>query len=97
MARVASPAQVHEAIEDYLDYLLRTWQGIPELADEWPEWDEYSRFVFALDWGVPEDRLGQLNQWAAEGLFTPAQRTRYDELLRLVERNRPILNDLLAE
>lgn len=97
MAHVASPAEVQEAIADYLDYLLGAWRGIPELAAEWPEWDEHSRFVFAFDWDVPEDRLCQLAKWAAQDLLTPAQRAHYDELLRLVEQNRPILNDLLAE
>ncbi|HEX5505658.1 MAG TPA: hypothetical protein VFW96_23775 [Thermomicrobiales bacterium] len=97
MTHGASRAEVQDAITDYLDYLLQTWQGVPDTAAEWSEWDEYSRFVFAFDWDVPEDRLGQLKRWAAQGLFTPAQRARYDELLRLVERNRPILNALLAE
>ncbi|HET8628557.1 MAG TPA: hypothetical protein VFL91_14140 [Thermomicrobiales bacterium] len=70
---------------------------MPDLVGEWEEWEELDRLDFVLEWPIREDHVYQLKQWAAEGLLSPAQRARYDELLRLVERNRPILNDLLAE
>lgn len=97
MAQVTHIRTAQERIDPYLDYLFREWNSVPGLAGEWEAWEELDRLDFVLEWPIREDRLGQLEQWAAEGLLTPAQRARYDELLRLVERNRPILNDLLAE
>jgi hypothetical protein len=44
---------------------------------------------------VPADRLAQLRGWAEQGLPTPAQRQRYDDLLRLVARNPDTLTYLL--
>jgi hypothetical protein len=97
MAQVASDAKLGEWIDEYLVYLTRAWKGIPQLAAEWEEWDEHSRLVFDLNWAVPEDRLLQLRHWAEQGLLTPAQCTRYQELLKLVEKNRPTLERLLAD
>ena len=95
MAQVAQRAKLREWIEDYLDYLFREWESIPALAAEWEEWDENSKLTFVIDWGVPEDRLGQLRQWAEKDLLTPAQRARYEELLWLVAQHRPVLERLL--
>ena len=97
MAQVVKGSQLHEWIDDYLTYLKRAWEDIPALAAEWDEWDEHSKLVFDVNLGVPNDRLYQLREWAAQGLLTPAQRERYDELLRLVDRHRPTLARLLGD
>ena len=97
MAQVAQDPQLRSRIEHYLDYLTNQWEGIPELAAEWEDWDQDSRLTFVLNWGVPADRLHQLQGWAAQGLLTPGQHARYDGLLQLVERNRPTLERLLAD
>jgi hypothetical protein len=96
MAQVAQDSRLREWIEDFLDYVHKRWNMIPELAAEWDEWDEDSRTDFALDWPICEDRLQQLQGWAEQGLMTPTQRARYDELLKLVAANRPTLERLLA-
>ncbi len=96
MAEVAQNAKLSEWIEDFLDYLFREWGGIPDLAAEWDEWDEDSRTDFALDWPICEDRLQQLQGWAEQGLMTPAQQARHEELLKLVAEQRPTLETLLA-
>jgi predicted TIM-barrel fold metal-dependent hydrolase len=95
MAQVAQSPQLRIRIEHALASLRREWQSIPELAAEWGEWDEHSRFVFALDWPVCEDSLHQLREWAEQDVLTPEQRAQYDELLELVARNRPVLGQLL--
>jgi hypothetical protein len=97
MAEVAQDAKLSEWIEDYLDYLFMEWGGIPDLAAEWPEWDDESRLTFALDWPICEDRLQQLHGWAEQGLLTPNQQARHDELLQLVAENRPTLQRLLTQ
>lgn len=98
MARVA---RLHEPrpgeIDGYLSYLLREWQSIPELAAEWHEWDQHSRFSFVIDWPICEDRLHMLRTWAEQGKMTPTQCDRYHELLTLVNEHRPTLERLLAD
>ncbi len=97
MAQVAQDAELRATIEHYLTYLTATWESVPLEAREWHEWDEDSRLVYELNWAVPEDRLHSLRQWADQGLLTPTERARYDHLLRLVERYRPLLDELLRE
>lgn len=97
MAQLTQQARLRERIDRYQAYLLKAWQGVPELAAEWPGWDEHSRLAFDLDWGVCEDRLAQLQQWAEEGRLDPLQRARFDQLQALVARHRPLLESLLRE
>lgn len=95
MAQVAQDAQSQASIEHYLDHLIRTWEGVPLDAEGWEEWDEHSRFAYGFDWGVPEDRLHQLQGWAEQRLLTPAQQARYEQRRELVTRYRPLLEKLL--
>ena len=97
MAQVAQDPRLRGRIEHYLEYLSSQWEGVPELAAEWDEWDQDSRLTFILNWGVPADRLHCLTQWAAAGLLTPDQSDRYDRLMRLVEQHGPTLRRLLTE
>src|SRR4051794_40062595 len=89
-------AGLHEWIEDYLTYLFRTWEGVPYDAAEWDEWDEPSKLNYDVEWGIPEVRLHELTGWAKEGLLTPSQQERYEQLLKLIATNRPILERMLA-
>ena len=97
MAHVTHDMTLCAWIDDYLSYLIRAWAAIPETAAEWDDWDEHSQLVFVINWGVPQDRLHQLKGWAADGLLTPAQCQRYQELLQLIEQHRPTLERLLAD
>ena len=97
MVQVAQDAELRATIAHYLTYFTATWESVPFEAREWQEWDEDSRLVYELNWAVPEDRLHSLKRWAEQGLLTPTVRARYDRLLRLVERYRPLLDELLCE
>ena len=97
MAQLVQDPTLRDKIEFALDYLLREWSGVQELAGEWNNWDEDSRLVFELNWAVPEDWLHQLQQWAEQGVLTPEQRCRYADLLKLVAQQRPTLERLLAD
>ena len=97
MAQVARRAQLQPRIDQYLDNLMRTWEGVPFDAQEWAEWDDLSQLTYAVNWPVNEDQLHMLAQWAEQGLLAPEQRARYDELLQLVERHRPLLEELLKD
>ena len=97
MAQVKPDTQFANRVNNYLDYLINEWEGVPDLAAEWDEWDEWSKFSFVMDWPIREDRLHQLKEWAEQGLLTPAQRARYDDLLKLVAEHRPTMDKLLAD
>jgi hypothetical protein len=97
MAQVRTPAELQAWIEDYLNYLIAEWEDIPALAAEWDEWDDSSRLTFVVNWGVPADRLHQLQGWAEQGLLRPEQRARYERLQELVAQHQPTLERLLAD
>ena len=97
MDQVAHILTPRERIDPYLDYLFREWEDIPGLAEEWVEWEDHDRLDFVAEWPIREDHFYQLQQWAAQGMFTPEQQARYDELLQLIARHRPLLDRLLNE
>ncbi len=97
MAKVAREIKPRTKTDEFLDYLHDQWAGIPGVAAEWSDWDEHSRLVFSLDWPVCEDRLQQLQTWARQSLLNSAQLTRYERLVDLVSRYRPILDQLLND
>ncbi len=97
MAQVGSDAALRERIDEYLDYLIRTWEGIPELAAEWDDWDDLSQLTYVVNWGVPADRMAQLKRWAEQDLLTPEQRVRYEALLKVADQHGPTLERLLAD
>ena len=70
---------------------------MPLQAQEWDDWDDLSRLTFVVNWPVADDQLHMLNQWAEQGLLTPAQRERYEQLRQLVAEHRPTLERLLAD
>ena len=97
MAQVTHIHTARERIDPYLDYLFAEWQALPEVATEWPEWEDLDQLDFVVEWPIREDRLHQLQGWAAQGLLTPEQQARYDELLQLIACYRPLLDGILNE
>ena len=98
MAQVARDPRLESDIDYHLEYQFHQWDNLPDIAEHWTEMDAIDREVFQLEWvGITESRLTLLEQWAEQDLLTPAQRARYDELLRLVARCRPLLDNLFAE
>ncbi len=84
-----------DRIDAFLAYCLREWDAVPEIAEEWDTWSDGDRLEFALEWPIREDRLQQLGGWARQGVFTPAQRRRYDQLNAVVATHRPLVQLLL--
>ncbi|MCX6021569.1 MAG: hypothetical protein NTZ05_07535 [Chloroflexi bacterium] len=91
-----TPEQLPGRIDFSLAYLITEWRDLPNLADEWDEWEENSRYDFYLEWPIKEGHLHKLRQWHAQGLLSQEQCERYTELQRLIEQNTPILERLLA-
>lgn len=92
MVRAALTLQ--QQIDEALDAAFAEWRGVHGDATEWNEWDEDSKLLYKLEWGLAEDRLGRLRAWAASGAMIAEQRARYEELLQLVEQTRPLLKQL---
>ena len=91
-------AQVRPTVEQQVDWMLErslaAWRGLPEVETEIDGWDQIDQIVFIEEWPIEEDRLTALERYASQGALTPDQRARYDELKRVVERNRPIIGRL---
>lgn len=96
MAQVTHTPALRERIDFALDYVAREWEGVPDLVQEWAEWEELDRTIFEHEWAIPESHLAYLNRWAEQGLLSPEQRARYQELLLLIARHRPTLEGLFA-
>ncbi len=97
MAQVTPQTDQATRIDRYLDYLFGEWEDIPAVAGEWAEWQDHDRLDFVVEWPIREDHFHQLQEWVAQGLLTPQQQARYDELLQLIARHRPLLDRLLNE
>jgi hypothetical protein len=97
MAQVVAPATTRRRIDLYLGYLLDQWRQIPSVAAEWDTWEDYEQLDFVIEWPIREDRLIQLRHWHEQGLLSIEQRSRYADLLGLIDRHRPTLERLLAE
>lgn len=97
MAQVAQDPQLRHRVEDYLAYLIREWEDLPNVAEEWDSWEDHEQLDFVVEWPICEDRLHQLGRWAEQGLLTTVQRARYDQLSRLVAKHRPMLERLLRD
>jgi hypothetical protein len=97
MAQVIQDKELLERIDDYLDYLLKTWKDVPLEAEDWEAWDDFTRLEYELDWGVPNDRLAQLRAWVKESILTPSQQGLYNDLEALIAENQPLLDRMLAE
>jgi len=95
MAQVTQ--DISATIDYLLDYLTSIWQDIPWVAQEWPGWDWTDKEVFTVEWGLKEERLDELEGYAARDRLTPPQRERYEALGRLVAENRPMLERLLND
>ena len=92
-------AQVDRATRAHVDHLLKwafgAWESLPTVEQEIDTWDLLDQLVLTEEWQIQEDRLCRLAELARAGDFTETQRLRYQELLNLVERNRPIIERIM--
>jgi hypothetical protein len=90
--------QVDRATRADIDHLLKwavaAWEGLTEVEQEIDSWDLIDQIVFIEEWPLEEERLRRLAEHARANGMTEAQRIRYEDLLRLVERQRPIIERL---
>lgn len=94
MAQVATTVNQHAEL--LLAHLLEVWQDLAWVAAEIERWDPGEQIDFIEEWPTQEQSLQQLERYAAEEGLTPEQLARYEDLQRLVARNRPIIRRLQA-
>jgi len=85
---------VHKRIDRILSILEEQWGRLPEVETEIDEWDLIDQIVFIEEWPLEEQRLDQMQVYAAEGALTEEQMARYEELKRVVTQNRSIIRRL---
>lgn len=95
MAQVTTSTQQH--IDILLCGLLEKWNDLPNVVATIDEWDVVDQIVYVEEWPVVEQRLKMLTEYAAEGVLSPDQRNRYDALLQLIQRHRPLVARLYEE
>jgi hypothetical protein len=86
--------QAREHIELLLGHSADRWQRLPEVARDIDSWDLIDQISFIEEWPLEEQRLDMLERYACQGVMTLDQRQRFDDLKRLVARNRPIIERL---
>lgn len=95
MAEVMPLPQLKQRVEKDLENQLALWRSVPEMADEWPEWDEYSRDDFRLQWPIERESMTRLRTAAAAGLLGERQQRDWVELQQLVETHRSVMEWML--
>ncbi len=81
-------------VDRVLDRLMCEWERLPEVESEIGRWDWLDQIVFIEEWPIQEDALADIARHAAAGALTTTQLGRYEELKRVVARNRPIIQRL---
>ena len=87
--------EAREAIGRDLSWSLAAWRGLPQIAEEIPEWGTIERIGFLHEWPLEEGRLERLRGQRRAGLMGEDQERRMGELESLVARNRPVVEGLL--
>jgi hypothetical protein len=95
MAQVTWKYEPERFVEHDLDRLLAFWRTVPEQADEWPEWDDYSKEDFRIEWTIDRERLIRVRDAAAAGLLDERQQRDWQELQQLLEAHRATVEWML--
>jgi hypothetical protein len=96
MAEVARAPQADRSVARDLARLLAFWRTVPEQADEWPDWDDYSRLSFVTDWTIDRERLDRVSTAAEAGLLDERQQRDWHELRALIETHRTTVEWMLG-
>ncbi|MGI5916640.1 MAG: hypothetical protein ACOX9A_09360 [Anaerolineae bacterium] len=87
-------ADLQQVTDDFLDYLLEAWAGLPRAEREIDTWDLIEQIDYVEEWTPKLDSLDWLERRAAQGLLTDEQQARLAELHRMVDEYQPILERL---
>ena len=92
MAQVRRARDYEFSVE--LDRAIAAWEELTDVEHEIDGWRLEDQIVFVEEWPLEEERLRRLAELERAGAFSPGQRRLYQRLLRLVERQRPIIDRL---
>ena len=95
MAQVAWTYEPERFIENDLKNLLAFWRTVPEQAEEWPDWDDYSKEDVRIEWTIDRERLHRVKDAAAAGLLDERQQRDWQELQQLIETHRATVEWML--
>jgi hypothetical protein len=95
MAQVARQPRSSSLIDKDLTNLLGFWRAVPELQAEWPEWDEFSRVDFIIEWPIEREALIRVKKAAKTGLLNERQQRDWQELQGLIETHRATMEWML--
>ncbi len=93
MVEVARAAR--SIIDRELDQAHTEWARLPEVEATIDSWPEDEALDYLNEWSLQVDTVSTLRKRAARGELTPEQQARFEELLPIVERNRPIIDRLI--
>jgi hypothetical protein len=78
-----------------LEDAAEIWSSLPEVERRLDELDYFEALPYLEEWALQEQRLKRLERHYQAGDMIPKQQRRYEELLEIVGRNRPIVERLL--
>jgi hypothetical protein len=84
-----------ETIDRELARAERSWGRLPEISEAIDRWPDDKAEDFLNEWSLEEDNLSGLRERAARAELTPEQQARYERLLEMVTRYRPIIACLM--
>ena len=96
VATVRHSALDSERVETFLRYLETEWASVPAMSAAWANWDEADRLDLQLEWGIRDDRLGQLREALVSGALSRPQANRLAAVCELERRYRPLLETMWA-
>lgn len=80
---------------DHLLFVSKSqWEWLAEVEARFKDWHPDDQEAFVLEWSIEEDRLDYLEEYRDRGAMTEEQAARYEELKKLVTKNRPIIERL---
>jgi hypothetical protein len=97
MAQVVRVPRLADFVKNDLRNLLGFWRGVPELAEEWPEWDENSRLDVIHQWPIEREALQRVMDASAAGILNEQQQRDWLELSGLIEIHRDTVERMLGE
>jgi hypothetical protein len=84
-------------VDQDLENLLGFWRFVPELVEEWPEWDDNSRMKLIIQWPIDRERLQRVVDAAEAGYLNERQSRAWQEVQQLIELHRATVEEMLGE
>lgn len=81
-------------IDSTLEWSLRVWRALPEVAEEIEGWTPVERLDFLYEWPLEEQKLAELREYSEKGLMNPLQERRYRTLEEAVAQNQHLIDEL---